>query len=89
MKDIVEVPLVFFFEVEEEQLIERILARSLTSGRNDDNLETLKKRLHTFIESTMPIVEMYEKEGKLVRINGHDSIDEVYTRVKGALNEFI
>ena len=61
MKDTVEIPFVFFFEVKEDLLIDRILKRAETSGRNDDNIETLKKRLATFNGETLPIAEMFER----------------------------
>jgi len=44
MGEVVEVPFIFWFDVNEEELEKRILERSKTSGRNDDNAETLRKR---------------------------------------------
>jgi UMP-CMP kinase len=41
-------------------MIDRIMERSKTSGRNDDNLETLTKRFETFEKETLPIVDLYE-----------------------------
>ena len=41
-------------------MIDRIMERSKTSGRNDDNLETLTKRFETFETETLPIVDLYE-----------------------------
>lgn len=35
-------------DVEEDILVKRLLGRALTSGRADDNEETIKKRIHTF-----------------------------------------
>ena len=61
MKDIVEVPCMLFFDAPEDVLIQRVLERSKSSGRNDDNIESVKKRLETFYSSTLPIVEGYEK----------------------------
>eukprot|EP00351_Strombidinopsis_sp_SopsisLIS2011_P004749 CAMPEP_0116887840 /NCGR_PEP_ID=MMETSP0463-20121206/22536_1 /TAXON_ID=181622 /ORGANISM="Strombidinopsis sp, Strain SopsisLIS2011" /LENGTH=37 /DNA_ID= /DNA_START= /DNA_END= /DNA_ORIENTATION= len=37
-------------------MTQRILERGKTSGRNDDNIETLKKRFNTFQEQSMPVV---------------------------------
>jgi UMP-CMP kinase len=48
-----------FLEADVDTMIERILERSKHSGRNDDNIDSLKKRFDTFTESTMPIVEHY------------------------------
>jgi UMP-CMP kinase len=50
---------------------ERLIKRGETSGREDDNAETIKKRFHTFTDKTMPVIEYADKQGKLkkVRIN--------------------
>lgn len=44
MGELVEVPFVLFMDADEDTMIQRILERSKTSGRNDDNIESLKKR---------------------------------------------
>lgn len=56
---IVEVPFILFLDADEDTMIGRILERSKTSGRNDDNIESLRKRFATFRTETMPIVEFY------------------------------
>lgn len=45
-----------------------IMLPSICSGRVDDNAETIKKRLKTFMQSTTPVVDHYEKKGKLVKV---------------------
>ncbi len=60
MSEISEVPMILFFHADQDVLIDRILERSKVSGRNDDNIESLKKRLKTFENETMPIVNMYD-----------------------------
>ncbi len=45
--------------------------------RADDKEETVRERLKVFFSQTMPIVEYYDKQGKLVRVDGSRSIDEV------------
>jgi adenylate kinase family enzyme len=64
----VEVKKVIFLECNEKTMIERILGRSLTSRRSDDNLETVRKRLVTFKNQTLPVVEFWESLGKLNRV---------------------
>lgn len=82
MGEIVEVPFILFMDADEDTMINRIMERSKTSGRNDDNIDSLRKRFETFRKETMPIVEMYEAVGKAKRINALRSIDEVYADVK-------
>jgi UMP-CMP kinase len=40
----------------------RLLERGKTSGRSDDNIETIKKRFRTYIESTVPVINYYDKQ---------------------------
>ena len=58
--DAVDLQGVINFECSEDILTERILERGKTSGRSDDNLESLKKRFATFYNETMPVVQWYE-----------------------------
>ena len=89
MGQIVEVPFAFWFDVNEEELEKRILERAKSSGRNDDNVETLKKRFATFTNDSMPIINRYAEMGKIRKINGAQTIDETYADVKTALLGYI
>ncbi|KAG2258693.1 hypothetical protein Bca52824_077987 [Brassica carinata] len=57
---------VLFFDCPEEELERRIMNRN--QGKEDDNLETIKKRFKVFVESTLPIVSYYESKGKLRKV---------------------
>ncbi|KAF8597889.1 P-loop containing nucleoside triphosphate hydrolase protein [Ceratobasidium sp. AG-I] len=59
-----------FFDTTEEIMLERLLKRGKTSGREDDNVESIKKRSCTFVETSMPVVDKYRAEGKLVTAGG-------------------
>lgn len=80
---------VLFIDCPESVLEHRILTRGLTSGRSDDNTETVKKRLQTYKESTLPILKYYEQNKKLIRINGDQSKDLVFEEFKVVLSKFI
>lgn len=73
---------VLFFDCPEDVMTGRIMERSKTSGRNDDNLETIRKRFKTFRDTTMPIVDMFEKKGMVKTIIADKSVDNVYTEVE-------
>ena len=51
-------------DVPEEELMARLIARGKTSGRSDDNEETIKKRLEVYHNQTSPLMEWFEKAGK-------------------------
>ena len=50
-----KVNIVLGLEVDEAELIDRLIKRGLESGRSDDNLETIKKRLVVYHEQTSPL----------------------------------
>jgi UMP-CMP kinase len=60
--------LVIFFDASEETLVKRLLKRGETSGRADDNAETVKQRLRTFQQATRPVIDYYGAQGKLVTV---------------------
>ncbi len=64
----------------------RLLHRALTSGRADDNEETIKQRLITFHDSTEPVIDYYKKQGKLRTLNCEGTPDEVFADVENVLN---
>lgn len=81
-----EVSTVIGLEVDDEELIKRIVARGATSGRADDNAETAKKRLDTYYSQTLPLKDFYINEGKYAKIQGVGSIDEIYSNIKAAID---
>ncbi|KAI9190439.1 hypothetical protein H9P43_001873 [Blastocladiella emersonii ATCC 22665] len=68
---------VIYYEVPTEVLVQRLLKRGETSGRADDNAETIKKRIDTFLAATMPVIEYFANMGVVHKIDGTRSIDEV------------
>lgn len=74
-----------FFDCPEDVMQERLMNRGKTSGRSDDNIESIKKRFRTFVETSMPVVDMYEKEGRVVKSDATKSPDEVYADVQEKL----
>jgi UMP-CMP kinase len=87
--DTVDVPFVLFMDADEETMIARIIERSKTSGRNDDNIESLRKRFATFRNETMPIVDFYDKQGKCRKINGLQGIEEVFAELQKTFADYL
>ena len=84
-----KVTIVISLEVEEEELINRILKRGENSGRSDDNRETVELRLKVYHKQTEPLKNYYIEQGKLVRVLGQGSIDEVYESITAILNRLL
>ncbi|KAG1969148.1 UMP-CMP kinase [Pimephales promelas] len=82
-----DVKFVLFFDCGNEVCIDRCLERGKSSGRSDDNRESLEKRIQTYLQSTRPIIEQYEKQGKVRTIDASRSVDEVFADVKNVLDK--
>lgn len=76
-----------FFDCPEEVMQERLINRGRTSGRADDNAESIKKRFKTFVETSMPVVHYFEKQGKVVKVSATESPDEIYEEVKARMKQ--
>jgi adenylate kinase len=72
--------------VDGPELINRLLKRGLTSGRSDDNLETVKKRIQVYHSETAPVKDFYKKEGLSVEINGVGSTEEIFGQITKAID---
>ena len=55
--------------------------------REDDKIETVRARLEVYTASTAPLIEYYENQGKLVTVNGMNSIDGVFEEISEALDK--
>ncbi|KAK9759221.1 hypothetical protein QE152_g159 [Popillia japonica] len=69
-KTIGPVDLIIFFEASVDTLKTRILQRAQTSGRLDDNEETLQKRLETYFNLKDDLIEAFRRKMKIIDANG-------------------
>jgi len=76
---------VLFFDCPEEEMQKRLLKRGETSGRSDDNAESIKKRFKTFVETSMPVVEFFKEKNRLIHVSATKTPDEVYAETKEKL----
>ena len=81
-----EVSGVLQLEVPEEMLTERLLNRGKTSGRADDNAETIRKRLEVYHSQTAPLAAWYTAEGKLHAIKGYGALEEINAALCGVID---
>jgi adenylate kinase len=81
-----EISVLIDVKVDETELINRLVIRGQTSGRCDDNLETIKKRLDVYHTLTEPVNEFYKNSDKYVSIDGMGTIDEIFNRISLAID---
>src|SRR5690606_19975237 len=64
-----ELPTMLYFECPSAVLVQRILDRAKSSGRSDDNVESITLRLDTFKAETLPTVDYFKRQQKCVEID--------------------
>jgi len=80
-----ETILLLDIQVADEELISRLLKRGETSGRSDDNLQTIKQRLEVYEINTAPVSQYYKTLNKYAAINGVGTIDDIFNRISIAI----
>lgn len=82
--------LVLFLEVNEDELISRLIHRGKTSGRSDDADENIqRKRQDVYKKETLPVAAHYSKLKKVVNIDGMGTIDEIFNRLSSQIEKKI
>jgi adenylate kinase len=64
-------------DIPEDETIKRLATR----GRHDDTPEIIKNRIKIFLKNTRPVIEKYRKQGKVIDVNGHQSINKVASEI--------
>ena len=80
-KSALKIDAVISLEVPEDILTERMLERGKTSGRADDNIESIKHRFVEYDEKTKPVLDYYRQQGCLHPICGVGKIEEIFDRI--------
>jgi len=81
------IAVVVALEVEEDELVRRLLERGKLSGRADDQSEeTIRNRFNEYVQKTEPLLSYYENQGKLRRVKGVGAIDEIFGRLSEAID---
>lgn len=78
---------VLSLEVPEELLIERMLERGKTSGRADDNIDSIKHRFVEYDNKTKPVLDYYKDSGKLYAINGVGAIEDIFNTLCATIDK--
>ena len=77
-----EISLVLALEVNEEELVKRLLNRGKTSGRSDDNVEAIiRRRFSVYNNETAPVAEHYKKARKFYAIKGEGTVEEIFESI--------
>jgi len=81
-----EVSMMLALEVEEDELVKRLLERGKTSGRVDDqNEDTIRNRFKVYKEETAPLASFYSTKDKYMGVHGMGSVDDIFDRLCQAI----
>ena len=76
-------------EVADDELVDRLVKRGLESGRSDDNIDTIRKRLEVYHRQTSPLREYYVSEGKYCPIEGAGDVEKIFGDIKRAVDTLV
>ena len=85
-----DISLVLFLDVNEDELIKRLVHRGKTSGRTDDADENIqRKRQDVYKNETLPVAAHYARAKKVVNVNGIGGIDDIFSRLSAQIDKKI
>ena len=76
-------------EVAEDELIKRMLQRGRETGRTDDNLETITRRLEVYRESTKPLTDYYAELGLYLSVDGQGNVDDIFGNITKGIDSMV
>lgn len=82
-----EVSAMIDLDVPDTILVERLINRGKSSGRADDNEETIKKRLDVYNNQTAPLIDWYKSKGKYSHIKGVGEVEGIFADVCKIIDE--
>ncbi len=84
-----KINLVLAMDVPDEELVNRMIGRSKTSGRTDDaDPEIQKKRIGVYKNETLAVADHYRQFDRVVNVNGFGSIDEIFAALCKQIDEY-
>lgn len=72
---------VVLFHVDEDELTQRMLSR----GRSDDTEETIRNRFKVYQEQTGPVIDLYQRRGMVVEVDGMGDMEQITERILRAV----
>ena len=80
-----KIDFIFFLNVNKDTIIKRIEKRKVIEKRSDDELTTIIKRYDTYMETTKPVLDFYNKNSNFYEIDGTLKIEEITAKINSFL----
>jgi adenylate kinase len=75
-------------EVQEDELVDRLLKRAEKEGRADDNIDVIKNRIKVYNSVTSQVADYYNKKNRYKSVDGTGSMEEIFDRICSAVDEY-
>ncbi len=72
---------VIYLKVPQDEVVKRLMNR----GREDDTEELINKRLELYYQQTQPLLDYYQKQGKLIEVLGMGDINQIQDEIKKSI----
>jgi len=72
-----KITLVPSIQVDQEELVGRLVNRAQIEGRSDDNEETIRTRMEIYNQQTRPLLDYYGNKGLVIEVDGQQSVEKV------------
>jgi adenylate kinase len=83
------VSLVLALEVNEEEIVQRLLKRAEEQGRKDDSEKIIRNRMSVYHKQTSPLMSYYKKQDKFISMHGMGTIDDIFENVCEIIDKHI
>ncbi len=77
-------------DVDDEEIVKRLLERGKTSGRADDTDEKIiRNRINVYKNETTPVYDYYDETGHSMKVKGVGSIDDIFARLCSEMDKLV
>ena len=72
--------------MDKETILKRLEKRKIIENRSDDEIDTIKKRYETYMNTTQPVLNFYSKNPNFKEIDGSLKIEEITRKIDAFIN---
>ena len=73
---------------DEDELVNRLVNRGLSSGRSDDSIEIIRNRQQIYWNQTSPLLNYYEEMNLLKNVNGVGAINDINNEIIKIVDQY-
>jgi len=77
----IQIDKVIFLNIPRETSLDRLQKRAKIENRSDDTPEAIHERLDLYEHETLPVIEHYRKQGKLIEVDGSGKIEDIFADI--------